>query len=73
MKYLLLIGALTFSFSSFAGPGGGHSHGHSHSHSKKSISKDKTGEVGRYHVERLAKAGKIDTSWKSCTLLARER
>ncbi|WP_127717037.1 DUF6488 family protein [Halobacteriovorax sp. HLS] len=67
MKYLLLIGSLLFSFSSFAGPGGGHSHGHSHSHSKKSISIEKTEEVGRYHVKRLINSGKIDASWKSST------
>lgn len=67
MKNLLIIGALIFSFSSFAGPGGGHSHGHGHSHSKKDISKEKTGEIGRYHVDRLVKSGKIDASWKSST------
>ena len=67
MKNLFIIGALIFSFSSFAGPGGGHSHGHGHSHSKKSVSKEKTGEIGRYHVDRLVKAGKIDASWKSST------
>ncbi len=67
MKKLLLIGNLLFSFSGFAGSGGGHSHfhGHSHSHSKKSISKEKTSEIGRYHVERLVKVGKIDASWKN--------
>jgi hypothetical protein len=66
MKNLLLIGTLLLSFSSFAGPGGGHSHGHSHGAPK--VSKEKTGKIGRYHVERLAKAGKIDASWKSSTL-----
>lgn len=66
MKNLLLIGTLLLSFSSFAGPGGGHSHGHSHGAPK--VSKEKTGEIGRYHVERLIKAGKLDTSWKSSTL-----
>lgn len=50
---------------SFAGPGGGHSHGHGHSHGKKMILKADTGEIGRKHVERLVKAGKIDESWKS--------
>ena len=65
MKHLLLIGALIFSFSSLAGPGSGHSHSHSHSHSKKSILKEKTREIGRHHVERLIKSGKIDDSWKN--------
>lgn len=67
MKNLLLIGALLLSFSSFAGPGGGHSHGHGHSHGATKVSKEKTGEIGRYHVERLIKAGKIDSSWKTST------
>ncbi len=73
MKYLLLIGALTLSFSSFAGPGGGHSHGHAHSHSKESISKEKTVEIGRYYIERLVKSGKIDASWKSSTFAKSEK
>lgn len=68
MKNLLLIGTLLLSFSSFAGPGGGHSHGHGHSHGAPKISKEKTGEIGRYHVERLVKAGKLEASWKSSTL-----
>ena len=68
MKNLLLIGTFLLAFSSFAGPGGGHSHGHGHSHGAPKISKVKTGEIGRNHVERLVKAGKIDSSWKKSTL-----
>lgn len=65
MKNLLLIGAILFSFPSFAGPGGGHLHGHSHGLPK--VSKEKTEEIGRSHVERLIKTEKIDLSWKSST------
>lgn len=64
MKSFLIIGTLVLSFSSFAGPGGGHSHGHSHSHHKPAVSKEKTMEIGKYHVERLVKSGKIDATWK---------
>ncbi len=71
MKNLLLIGTLLLSFSSFAGPGGGHSHGHSHGAPK--VSKEKTGEIGRYHVERLVNSAKIDSSWKSSTLAKSEK
>jgi hypothetical protein len=67
MKNLLLIGTLLISFTSFAGPGGGHSHGHGHSHGAPKISKEKTGELGRSHIERLIKSGKLDASWKSAT------
>lgn len=63
MKSLFLIFALAVSTNSFAGPGGGHSH--SHSKAKPAIAKEKTSEIGRYHVERLIKAGKIDSSWKN--------
>jgi hypothetical protein len=65
MKTLILLTSLILSTANFAGPGGGHSHGHGHSHGARSISKEKTGEIGRYHVERLVKAKKIDASWKS--------
>ena len=65
MKMLTIIIALLVSTITFAGPGGGHSHGHSHG--APAVSKEKTGEIGRYHIERLVKAGKIDGSWKSST------
>ena len=58
MKTLMVLIALTVSFTTFAGPGHGHSHG------APAISQEKTGEIGRKHVERLIKAGKIDASWK---------
>ena len=61
MKILIITFLVILSSTSFAGPGHGHSHG------KPAISKEKTGEIGRYHVERLIKAGKIDVSWKSST------
>ncbi|MCO4795566.1 MAG: hypothetical protein KC493_17745 [Bacteriovoracaceae bacterium] len=67
MKKIVFIFVIGLSTACFAGPGGGHSHGHSHSHSKPKISKEKTGEIGRYHIERLVKSGKIEASWKSST------
>ena len=60
MKLLTIIFALYVSTIAYAGPGGGHSHGHSHHR----ISKEKTIVVGKSHIDRLIKAGKIDTSWK---------
>ena len=68
MKTLLILVTLLASSISFAGPGGGHSHGHGHSHDvAPTISKEKTGEIGRYQIERLIKAKKLDTSWKNAT------
>lgn len=71
MKMLTIVFALLVSTVTFAGPGHGHSHGHSHeheghghSHGAPAISKEKAMEVGKYHMERLTKAGKIDASWK---------
>ena len=63
MRILVMIVTLTLTSISFAGPGGGHSHGHSHSHDAPAISKDKTEEIGRYHIKRLIKSEKIDASW----------
>ncbi|EQC50941.1 DUF6488 family protein [Bacteriovorax sp. DB6_IX] len=65
MKYILVFLSLV-SLKVMAGPGHEHSHGkgHSHSHEKSvSISKEQTQAIGRYHVERLVKAKKIDKSW----------
>lgn len=64
MKTFLLIATVLLSFSSFAGPGGGHSHGHGHSHGAPAVSKEKTKEIGMYHIERLIKAEKLNASWK---------
>lgn len=63
MKILIILTSLILSTVSFAGPGGGHSHGHG----APNISKEKTGELGRSHIERLIKSGKLDASWKSAT------
>jgi hypothetical protein len=65
MKILILLTSLILSTVSFAGPGGGHSHGHGPSHGTSKISKEKTGEIGRSHIERLVKSGKLNASWKS--------
>lgn len=68
MKISIILTSLLLSTVSLAGPGGGHSHGHRHSHRAHKISKEKTGELGRFHVDRLVKAGKLDKSWKQSTL-----
>ena len=58
----------------FAGPnhgyGHGHSHGHSHApidpckkHATKNIKKSSV-KIGRCHINRLIKKGKINKSWK---------
>ena len=65
MRTLILLISLTLSTGSFAGPGGGHSHGHDHSAPK--ISKEKTEQLGRSHIERLIKAEKLNISWKNST------
>jgi hypothetical protein len=67
MKALILLTSLVLSTGSLAGPGGGHSHDHDHDHGAPKISKEKTGEVGRSHIERLIKSGKLNASWKSAT------
>ena len=63
MKILTLVLTLIVSTASFAGPGHGHSHG-GHSQKVRPISKEKTKEIGMKHIERLVKAGKLDSSWK---------
>ncbi|TNF27001.1 MAG: hypothetical protein EP319_12615 [Deltaproteobacteria bacterium] len=72
MKTILTTLALSFSFLLYAGPGSNHSHGHSHdhghshSHSEKKmkpVSKEEAGLIGKQHVHRLIKNGKIDESW----------
>lgn len=69
MKILVLIISLSFSLTLLSGPGHKHGGGHSHSHEKKVpvVSKEKTIELGKSHIERLIKKGKIDASWKNAT------
>ena len=67
MKNLLIIITLTFSTITFAGPGHGHSHAPKYL-CKKLATKDlKTSSVaiGKCHVSRLVKSGKINSSWSS--------
>ena len=59
MKILTILMVLTLTPISFAGPGG---HGHSHEKAPV-ITKEKTSEIGRFHIKRLVKAKKIDSSW----------
>ncbi|MFT6071007.1 MAG: hypothetical protein ACJAT2_002856 [Bacteriovoracaceae bacterium] len=63
MKLLFILITLSLTSLSFAGPGGGHSHGHGHSHGAPKIKKERTGVIGRTHIERLVKAKKIEASW----------
>ncbi len=80
MKILITVLTVAMSFALHAGPGHNHSHGnsqghshsndhghsHGHSHKKaKPVSKEKAGLIGKQHVHRLIKAGKIDSSWSS--------
>lgn len=71
MKLILLSVCFLISTVSFAGPGTGHSHGHSHA--KPAIAKEKTEEVGRSHIQRLIKAGKLDASWTDSRLESAEQ
>ncbi|ATH07325.1 hypothetical protein BIY24_05050 [Halobacteriovorax marinus] len=71
MKNIFLIIMVCFSFSVLAGPG--HDHGHSHSHSKNEVSKERTGEIGRQHIQRLVKKGKLDSSWLKSTFNKSEK
>ncbi len=73
MKNLLFLISMILSTVSFAGPGGGHSHGHGHDHASPNILKEKTGEVGRTHIERLVKAEKLDKSWLKATYDSSEK
>lgn len=55
--YIVLITSI-LSLTSFAGPGAP-----GHSHEAPAIAKENTVAIGRYHVERLVKKGKIGKSW----------
>ena len=59
MKALILLFSLVLPITTFAGPGGGHSH----DHSAPATTQDKTQTIGKVHVARLVKAGKLDKSW----------
>lgn len=61
MKLFFILITLSLTSLSFAGPGGGHSHGHSQS--APDIKKERTGVIGRTHIQRLVKAKKLDASW----------
>jgi hypothetical protein len=63
MKTLAFLVTMTLTSISYAEPGGGHSHGHGHSHGAPAINKEKTGEIGRHHIQRLIKAKKLEASW----------
>jgi hypothetical protein len=58
MKLHIILTTLILSFTSYAGPGAP-----GHSHAAPAIAKESTSAIGRYHVERLVKKGKIDKSW----------
>jgi hypothetical protein len=65
MNIFIFVTALALCLSTFAGPGHGHGHGHDHDHAAPVASKEKIGEIGRHHVERLLKKNKLDKSWKN--------
>lgn len=73
MKTLILILTLAISITGFAGPGGGHSHGHGHSHGATTVKKGKASKIGRHHIKRLVKAGKLNKSWKKATFSMSEK
>jgi len=67
VKTLILLSAIILSSATFAGPGGGHSHGHEHSHGAPAITQEKTQEIGKFHISRLIKDGKLDATWNEAT------
>jgi len=69
MKKMILLITLTISTFSFAGPG----HGHSHGNKAPAVKMEKTQEIGKYHVDRLVKAKKIDASWSTATYAISEK
>lgn len=67
MKILLIFITLAFSTITFAGPGHGHSHGPVDT-CKKLATKDlkkSSAEIGKCHISRFVKVGKIDSTWSS--------
>ena len=68
MKSILFLISISVTTLVLAGPG----HGHSHDHSAPAIKMSKTQEIGKSHVIRLVKAGKIDKSWTKATYLKSE-
>ena len=69
MKLLILIAALTFCSTSFAGPG----HGHSHGPAAPAVTREKTQEIGKAHLIRLVKAEKLDATWTNATFEKSEK
>ncbi len=63
MKILALIFIFGLSFSAWAGPGHSHGSKRGHSHGATALSGKEVKEAGQFHVERLVKAGKIDSTW----------
>lgn len=67
MKKLLIITVLLLSSTSFAGPGHGHSHGPVDTCKKLATEDLKKSSIviGKCHISRFVKAGKIDSSWSN--------
>ncbi len=67
MKKIVFIMTLALSAINFAGPGHGHKHaheeGHGHFHAAPDVTKEKTRSIGKHHIARLLKEGKLDASW----------
>jgi len=58
MKLHIILISLLLGLSVTAGPGGP-----GHSHATPSIAAESTTAIGRYHIERLVKKKKLDSSW----------
>ncbi|MBK24596.1 MAG: hypothetical protein CME70_11430 [Halobacteriovorax sp.] len=74
MKLLLIFITLAFSASAFSGPGHGHSHGPVDT-CKKLATKDlkkSSIKIGKCHILRFVKAGKIESSWRAAKHLQSE-
>lgn len=73
MKIIICIGLIVSCWSLLAGPGHGHSHSHGHSHTKRTVTREKTIDIGKSHIKRLIKENKIDASWEKATHHSTER
>jgi len=67
MKTFILFASLFLGTTSFAGPGHGHAHG------APAVSQKELQSKGLYHIDRLIKAGKLDSSWKVSRFVSSEK
>jgi len=69
MKTITLILSIILSTVTLAGPG----HGHSHGKKLPAVSKDKVEKISRFHMMRLIKAGKLNSSWSKSKFYKSEK